>query len=50
MLFTLNALSSVGWIYAFVWQNPKTSRGNVILYDELLYTCRNIMSEFVSFA
>ena len=50
MLFNLNDLSSVGWIVSFVSQYPKKPRGNVVLYGEFLYTSRDIMSEFVSFA
>ena len=50
MLFTLNDLSSVGWIVSYVSQYPKRPRGNVVFYGEFLYTSRDFMSEFVSFA
>ena len=49
ILFTLNALYSVGEIVTFVSKCPTSPRGNLILYSELLYTCKEIMSESVSF-
>ena len=36
-------------VVAFVSQCPKSLRGNVIWYGELLYTCNEIMSEFEFF-
>ena len=49
MLFTLYATSFVGKIIALVSQKPKNPRGRVILYGELLYTYKEIMSDFESF-
>ena len=46
MLFTLYAISTVGEIFAFVPQYPKSPRGNVVLYGEFLYTCKEIISEY----
>ena len=47
IVFTLNALSSVGEFVAFVSQYPESTRVNLILYCELLYTYKEIMSEYV---
>ena len=49
MLFTLYATSFVGEVVALVSQFPRSPRGRVILHGELLYTCREIMSEFEFF-
>ena len=49
ILFTRYATSFVGKVVAFVSQYPKSPRGNVIWYDELLYTCNEIISEFECF-
>ena len=35
---------------AFVSQYPKSSKGSVILFGVLLYTCSGIISEFVFFS
>ena len=47
MLFALYAASTVGKIVALISRYPKSSKGNVILYGELLYTCKEIISELV---
>ena len=39
----------MGEIVAFNSKIPKIPRGNVILYGELLYACKEIVSEFVYF-
>ena len=39
----------MGEIVALVSQYPKIRKGKVILYGELLYTCREIISEFEFF-
>ena len=39
----------MGKIVAFVSQYPKSPKGNVTLYGVLLYTCNEMMSEFVFF-
>ena len=49
MLFTLYDVSTVGEIVALVLQYSKSPRGNVNLYEELLYTCNEIISELVVF-
>ena len=49
ILFTLYATSFVGEVVAFVSQYPRSPRGSVILYGELLYTYREITSEFEFF-
>ena len=58
MLFTLYATSFVGEVVALVSQfREKTKgrvlkvgpKGRVILYGELLYTCRGMMSDFEFF-
>ena len=36
----------MGEVVAVVSQYPKSPKDKVILYGELLYTCREIMSEF----
>ena len=48
-LFTPNAVSIGGKVLAFVSQQPKSPRVNVILCGELLYTCNETMSNFVFF-
>ena len=49
ILLTRYATSFVGKIEAFVSQYPKSPRGNVIWYGELIYTCNEIISEFECF-
>ena len=49
MLLTRYATSSVGEVVAFVSQYSRSPKGNVIWYGELLYTCREIVSEFECF-
>ena len=49
ILFTQYATPFVGEVVEFVSQNHKSPRGRVILYGELMYTCREIMSEFEFF-
>ena len=49
MLITRYAVSTVGEIVALVSQYPKSPRGNVILYGELLYSSKEIISELVFF-
>ena len=39
----------MGEIVAFVLQYPKSPKGNVTWYGVLLYTCNEMMSEFVFF-
>ena len=39
----------VGEIVALVLKHPKSTRENVISYRELLYTCKEIISDFVFF-
>ena len=39
----------MGEVVAFVSQYPKSPKGNVILYGEFLYTCREIILEFEFF-
>ena len=43
------ATSFVLEMVALVSQYPKSPKGKVILYGELLYTCREIISEFEFF-
>ena len=49
ILLTRLATSFIGEIVAFVSQYPKSPKGNVTLYGVLLYTCNEMMSEFVFF-
>ena len=49
IIFTLYATSFVGEVVALVSQYPRSPKGRVILFDELLYTCREIISEFYFF-
>ena len=39
----------MGEIVALVSQKPNNPRGRVMLYGELLYICKEIISEFESF-
>ena len=39
----------MGEAVAIVSQYPKSPKGNVIWYGELLYTCKEIISEFECF-
>ena len=39
----------MGEIVALVSQYPKNPKGNIILYGELLYTCKKVISELVFF-
>ena len=39
----------MGEVKAFVSQYPKSPKGSVIWYNELLYTCNEIISEFECF-
>ena len=48
-LLTRYATSFVGEVVAFVSQYPKSPRGNVIWYGEILGTCNEIISEFECF-
>ena len=48
-MFTRYAFSCMGDIVAFVSQYPKSPKGNVTWYGVLLYTCNEMMSEFVFF-
>ena len=48
-LFTLYDTSNWGQVVAFVSQKPRSPRGNGFLYSELLYTCNELISEFVFF-
>ena len=41
ILFTLYATSFVGEVIALILQHRKFSKGRVILYGKLLYTCWN---------
>ena len=50
MLLTRYATSFVGNVVALVSQKPKSPKGSVIWYDELLYTCNEIISEFECFS
>ena len=49
MLLTRYATSFVGNVVAFVSQYPKSPKGSVIWYGELLNTCNEIISEFECF-
>ena len=49
LLFTLYAIYFVGEVVVLVSQKSKTPRGRVILHGELLYMCKEIISEFESF-
>ena len=49
MLFSIYAVSTVGEFVALVPLSPKSPRGIVILSRELLYTCKEIISEIVFF-
>ena len=49
IIFTLYETSFVGEAVALLSQYPKSPKGKVILYGELLYTCREIISEFEFF-
>ena len=49
ILLTRYATSSVGIFVTFVSQYPKSSKSFVIWYGELLYTCKELISEFDSF-
>ena len=49
ILLTQYATSFVGEVVAFVSQYPKSPKGSVICYGELLYTCNEIISEFECF-
>ena len=49
LLLTRYATSFVGEVVAFVSQYPKSPKGSVIWYGELLYTCNEIISEFECF-
>ena len=49
ILLTRYATSFVGEVVAFVSQYPKSPKGSVICYGELLYTCNEIISEFNCF-
>ena len=44
ILWTLYATSFVGEVVAFVSRCPKSPKGNVILYGELLYKCSEMIS------
>ena len=46
ILLTRYIASFVGKVVAFVSHYPKSPRGNVIWYGELLYTCNKKISEF----
>ena len=39
----------MGEVVAFVSQYPKSPKGSVIWYGQLLYTCKEIISEFECF-
>ena len=49
IFLTRYATSFVGEVVAFVSQYPKSARGNVIWYDELLYKCNEKTLEFECF-
>ena len=47
ILLTLYAISFTGEVVAFVSQYPNNPRVSVVLFGVLLYTCSEIISEFV---